>query len=141
VIVRSFVIPFIDIKKENGIYEDGLWDFNTDWKSVGEFPVYNGFLRAIRNGQKKLQKGLDIKCPVFLLCSDKKGARAKNIKSYYFNSDCVLNPKHMIKYMSALGRDIKHVVIKDGLHDLALSPKSVRENFFNEVALWLKETF
>ncbi|MCP4134352.1 MAG: alpha/beta hydrolase [bacterium] len=131
----------IEDKKERDIYEDGLWDFDTDWKSVGEFPVYNSFLRAVRIGQKKVQKGLDIKCPVFLLRSDKRGARVKNMESHYFVSDCVLNPEHMAKYIGGIGANVKQVVINDGLHDLALSPKSIRDKYFAEVTQWLKGTF
>ena len=125
-------------KKENNVYEAGFWDFNTDWKSVGDFPVYMGFIRAVRNGQKILHGGLDIKCPVLLLSSDKTGKRAKYMNSQYFNSDCVLNPKHMLKYLTGIGKNTKHVVIEDGLHDLALSPKPVREKYFKEIILWLR---
>jgi alpha-beta hydrolase superfamily lysophospholipase len=124
-------------KKEIGVYEEGLWNFNTDWKSVGGFPVYAGFLRAVRNGQKKLQRGLDIKCPVLLLCTDKQGKRTKVMEPHYFNSDCVLDPKHMLKYLSAIGASTKQIVIKDGLHDLALSSKPVRENYFKQITQWL----
>jgi len=125
-------------KKENNVYEAGFWDFNTHWKSVEKFPVYMGFLRAVRKGQKKLQSGLDIQCPVLLLCSDKTGKRTKNMAPHYFNSDCVLNPKHMLKYLSGIGENTTHVVIEDGLHDLAVSPKPVREKYFKEMILWLK---
>ena len=124
-------------KKENGVYEEGLWDFNTDWKSVGDFPVYAGFLRAVRNGQKRLQRGLDVKCPVLLLCSDTQGKRTKGMEPHYFNSDCVLDPKHMLKYLSGIGANTKHIVIQDGLHDLALSFKPVRENYFKQSTQWL----
>lgn len=132
---------YVEMKKQIGVYEEGLWDFNTEWKSVGEFPVYNGFLRAVRIGQKKLQKGLDVQCPVFLLCSDKKGNRSEEIKPYYFNSDCVLDPGHMTKHIVSVGKNIKQVIIKDGLHDLALSPKPAREKYFKEITGWLKDTF
>ena len=53
------------------------------------------------------------------------------MESHYFNSDCVLNPEHMLK-------NTKYVVIEDGLHDLALSPKPVREKYFKEVIVWLQ---
>lgn len=132
---------FIEVKKANNVYEKGVWDFNITWKSLGEFPVYRGFLRAVRNGQKNIQKGLDIKCPVFLLNSDKKGKRNKKIQPHYFNSDCVLNPEHMVKYISRVGEHIKQVTIKDGMHDLALSQKRVRERYFKEIKQWLLQEF
>jgi alpha-beta hydrolase superfamily lysophospholipase len=128
----------IEEKKDNDVYEAELWDFNTNWKSVGEFPVFMGFLRAVRIGQKKLHRGLDIKCPVLLLCSDKKGKRVVDMESHYFNSDCVLDPEHMHTYLPGIGRNTKSVVIKGGLHDLALSPKPVREKYYQEVVQWLQ---
>lgn len=131
----------IQEKKSLNIYEEELWDFNTDWKSIGYFPVYRGFLRAVRIGQKKLQKGLDIQCPVLLLCSDKKGKRVKNMEPHYFNSDCVLDPQHMIKYIPGVGKDTKYVVIDNGLHDLALSPKVIRSRYFNEITQFLSKRF
>ena len=60
------------------------------------------------------------------------------MKSHYFNSDCVLNPKHMLKYLSGIGKNTKYVVIQAGLHDLALSPKPVRQKYFKEVIQWLQ---
>lgn len=131
----------IDKKNEYGVYEESCWEFNTDWKSVGEFPVFNGFIRAIRNGHKKVQKGLDIKCPIFLLSSDKRGKVTKNVEAHYFDSDCVLNPAHMRKYIDGLGSDISQHIIKNGMHDLSLSQKNVREEFYSEVSKWLKEKF
>lgn len=129
---------FVEYKKKMGVYEEGLWDFNTVWKSTGEFPVYRGFLRAVRRGQKRLHRGLDIACPVLLLCSDKNGKRTNMMMPHYFNSDCVLNPDHMLKYIDGIGENTKHTIIKDGMHDLALSPKAARENYFEEVRRWLQ---
>jgi len=129
---------FVEYKKKMGVYEEGLWDFNTVWKCTGKFPVYRGFLRAVRRGQKRLHRGLDIACPVLLLCSDKKGKRTNMMMPHYFNSDCVLNPDHMLKYIDGIGENIKHTIIKDGMHDLALSQKAVREKYFEEVRRWLQ---
>ena len=88
---------FVEYKKKMGVYEEGLWDFNTVWKSTGEFPVYRGFQCAVRRGEKRLHRGLDIACPVLLLCSDKNGKRTNMMMPHYFNSDCVLNSDHMLK--------------------------------------------
>lgn len=129
----------IDKKKDFGCYEEGYWDFNLDWKK--NLPVYIGFLRAVRNGQKRLYKGLDINCPIYLLCSDKKGKRSKELKPYYFVSDCALNPKHMINNLINLGKNTKLSVIKDGVHDLALSGKKVRNDYFDKINSWLINTY
>jgi len=61
--------------------------------------------------------------------------------SHYFNSDCVLNPKDMLKYINRIGENVKTTIIPDGLHDLALSYKPVRERYFTEISNWLRDTF
>lgn len=128
-------------KKEAGIYEEGLWEFNIHLKGISHFPVYSGFLRAVRNGHRRVQKGLELNCPILLLHSDKKGERSKKIKSYYFTSDCVLDPADMAKQVSNLGTNVTESIIPNGIHDLSLSPKPVRDEYFARVTKWLKERF
>jgi len=130
----------VEEKKKYGVYEKGLWDFNFHWKGGEGFPVYNSFMRAVRIAHKKVQEGLQIQCPILLLCSDKKGKRVKKMAPHYFNSDCVLDPAHMKKYIGKIGKKHKTVVIENGMHDLALSHEPVRDQFFTEVTGWLKDT-
>jgi alpha-beta hydrolase superfamily lysophospholipase len=38
----------------------GEFDYNLEWKPVGGFPVTFGWINAIRRGQKRLHRGLDV---------------------------------------------------------------------------------
>ena len=49
----------------------GEWDFDLAWKPLESFPVRFGWLRAIRAGHARVQAGLDIRCPVLVLSSDR----------------------------------------------------------------------
>ena len=42
------------------------------------------------------------------------------------------------RYSDGLGRDVTKVRIPDGVHDLALSARPVRENVYRELFEWLK---
>ncbi|NTU83752.1 MAG: alpha/beta hydrolase [Chloroflexales bacterium] len=114
----------------------GEWAFNTIWKPIEGFPAYSGWLRAIVQGQRRLQAGLAVACPVLLMHS----ARSHVGKAWcdeFTRADCVLNVEHMRRYGPRLGRDVSLVGVEGGLHDLVLSPAPVREQVFAELFAWL----
>lgn len=47
----------------------GEWDFGTDWKPRRRFPMYAGWVRAIRQAQLELQAGLQIDVPALVMHS------------------------------------------------------------------------
>ena len=42
----------------------GEWTINEDWKPLRSWPVHAGWLRAVRRGQARLSRGLDVQSPV-----------------------------------------------------------------------------
>ena len=48
----------------------GEFDYNLDWKPLGGFPVTFGWINAIRRGQTRLHRGLDVGVPNLILRSD-----------------------------------------------------------------------
>ena len=48
----------------------GEFDYNLDWKPLGGFPVTFGWINAIRRGQARLHRGLDVGVPNLILRSD-----------------------------------------------------------------------
>ena len=63
-------------RKVSGLYarslhrdHEGEFDFNLDWKPVQSWPVYAGWLRAIRTGHAELHRGIEVGCPVLVLTS------------------------------------------------------------------------
>lgn len=116
----------------------GEWDFNEKWKPITNFPTYFGWLRAITKAQKELQSGLNIKCPILVMYSDK-SYKGKTWDEIIRVSDAVLDVEHIQKYADGIGKNISKIEIKDGIHDLVLSKKEVRESVYNKLKEWLRE--
>lgn len=116
----------------------GEWSFDMRWKPLKSFPVYAGWLRAVRRGQRRLQAGLAVACPVLLMHS----ARSHTGTTWsdaFTSADCVLNVEHMRRYGPGIGPNVTLVAIENGLHDLVLSAAPVRERVFSELFTWLEQ--
>jgi len=106
-------------------YTDSLlehWEFDTNLKPPGGFPVYFGWIAAINDAQHKLQRGLAIECPVLCMHSDE--------------ADVVLDWRDMARYARGLGQDVTVLAFPGGLHDLTLSRPEIREAVFSQLFLW-----
>ena len=113
----------------------GEWDFKTEWKPYTNIPLFINWLLAVREGQKQVYAGLDIKVPVLIMHSAKSyrihpGAERQN-------SDVVLNVDHMKKYGPMLGKYVTLAEFEGAIHHLILSKKDVRENVYNQMFNWL----
>ncbi len=108
----------------------GEWNFSLDWKPIEGFVLNLGWINAIHKAQKELQKGLDVKCPVLVMYSDKSVAPG-DFNESMMTADSVLNVKHIAKYAKVLGNKVREKEITDGMHDLVLSRKDVRENVYD----------
>lgn len=138
--------PYLSLKSREpvpymlSIHKDfhGEWDFSLDYRKPEGFPIYAGWLGAILKAHQDVRKGLDIQCPVLLMASDK-SIHGRKYKPEHQTGDAILDVKHIREGRQYLGKNVHEVEIKDGLHDLALSRKDVRENFLNEIATWLEK--
>ncbi|MFV9504840.1 MAG: alpha/beta hydrolase [Oscillochloridaceae bacterium umkhey_bin13] len=114
----------------------GEWAFDLRWKPLNSFPTYAGWVRAVVLGQRHLQAGLAIDCPVLLMHSAR-SHRSTVWSDAFTQADCVLNVAHMRQYGPGLGRDVTLLAIEGGLHDLVLSPAPARRQVFSELFSWL----
>jgi alpha-beta hydrolase superfamily lysophospholipase len=117
----------------------GEWDFDLKMKPLAAFPVLAGWLRAIRIGHARLQRGLNLTLPVLVLHSSRSWLHAKVWAPEAMTADTVLDVADMVKYAPRLGSDVTVVEITDGLHDLFLSAEPVRAKALAEVDTWLDE--
>jgi alpha-beta hydrolase superfamily lysophospholipase len=115
----------------------GEWDFDLAMKPLAAFPVLAGWLRAIRIGHARLQRGLNVTIPVLVLHSSRSWLHAKAWGQEAMTADTVLDVADMIKYAPKLGSDVTVVEIVDGVHDLFLSAEPVRAKALAEVDSWL----
>ncbi len=116
----------------------GEWSYDLKWKPNSPPKVNYGWIRAIRMGQLKLQAGVDIKQPVLVMHSDKSIFSRKWNPSLQ-TGDSVLDVEDMKKYAPCIHGDVELAEIKNGMHDLILSEKSVRENAYAVIFEWLKK--
>lgn len=115
----------------------GEWDFNLDYKPILGFKINLGWVSAIHYGHKEIQAGLNISCPVLVMYSSKSVTPGKYHSSMH-TSDSVLNVEDISRLADVIGKNVKKVEIKDGLHDLVLSRKGVRDNVFIVMGDFLK---
>jgi alpha-beta hydrolase superfamily lysophospholipase len=116
----------------------GEWDYNLDWKPLHGYPIYAGWVRAIGEAHRRLQRGLRIDVPVLVAASARsywgKFAEAAH------HADAVLNVDHIARYTPGLGKDVTLVRIDGGKHDLTLSPAKARADLFAKLDNWLRTT-
>jgi alpha-beta hydrolase superfamily lysophospholipase len=125
----------------SSIHEDneGEWPFDKTLKPLEGFPVYFKWSRAIMVAQDKLKVNSHIKIPILLMHSHDSYLPSKH-EPRVMKSDIVLNVSHMKAFGPRLGDNVTMMEIQDGMHDLFLSPKPVREKALNEMINWLKES-
>lgn len=116
----------------------GEWDFDQRWKPVNGIPMRAGTARAILLAQRRLRRGLGIRCPILILHSARSAWPIPGSPEIT-RADIVLDVAHMRRDGPMLGDDVTMIAIEGGLHDLALSPKPVREQYFAELMGWLAE--
>lgn len=117
----------------------GEWDFNLDWKPSNAFPIRSGWLRTIRMGHSRVQRGLAVKVPVLVLHAERSLLHREQWEPAAMSADTVLDVEQIARWAPKIGPHVTTVAIKDGLHDLALSAKPARERFFTAVDEWLDE--
>lgn len=115
----------------------GEWTYNTEWKKLKGRGERFGWIRAIDEGHKIVHNEMNLHCPILLMRSDK-SVQGTEWTPDFMCADAVLSVDDISHYGTRIGDDVTEVVIKDGLHDLALSRKDVRENFYNQLFEWLR---
>ncbi|WP_116075489.1 alpha/beta hydrolase [Asanoa ferruginea] len=114
----------------------GEWDYNLAWKPIEAFPIFAGWVGAIRTAHRQLWAGLDIPAPVLVACSTRTFRGAKWNESINV-ADAVLDVEHIVRYAPRLGQHVTLVRIDGGIHDLTLSGPQPRERLFTEVGRWI----
>ncbi|GAA2122828.1 alpha/beta hydrolase [Actinomadura napierensis] len=114
---------------------EGEWDFDLAWKPMEGFPVRAAWLDAVRRGQLRAHKGLDIDVPVLVMASSRSVRPSRKVLDVT-GADAVLDVAHMAKWAPRLGRHVTLVRIDGGLHDLTLSAEPARREVFAELTRW-----
>lgn len=113
----------------------GEWDFDLAWKPASSWPVYAGWIRAVRIGQARIERGLEIDAPVLLVSSSRSGH--PNSATDLRSTDVVLDVERMRRRASRLSLHVTIVQVPGALHDVTLSPEPARSRVYAEVQRFL----
>jgi alpha-beta hydrolase superfamily lysophospholipase len=113
----------------------GEWDFDLAWKPQTSWPVYAGWIRAVREGQARIARGLEIAAPVLLVSSARTGDPASARDA--LTSDVVLDVERMRRRAAQLSRHVTIAQVPGALHDVTLSPEPARSQVYDELQRFL----
>ncbi|OBH39634.1 alpha/beta hydrolase [Mycobacterium intracellulare] len=116
----------------------GQFDYNLQWKPVGGFPITYGWLHAIRRGQARLHRGLDVGVPNLILRSDHSVRETADPDSMRCG-DAVLDVTQIARWAGCVGNRSTIVPVVDAKHDVFLSLEGPREAAYRELDRWLDE--
>ncbi|MDG4664974.1 alpha/beta hydrolase [Mycobacterium sp. 236(2023)] len=114
----------------------GDFDYNLNWKPIGGFPVTFGWIHAIRRGQAKLHRGLDVGVPNLVLRSDH-SVREVADPELIQRGDAVLEVSQIARWAGCIGNRTTVVPIPDAKHDVFLSLPGPRAEAYAELDRWL----
>ncbi len=118
----------------------GEWNYSLTWKPH-EIPKVNlGFISAIYNAQKKIQNNLVIDVPLLVMYSNK-SIYENHWSEKFKEGDAVLNVNHIRHYTSKIKGNVTSFEIENGMHDLILSKKPVREKVYKKMFEWININF
>ena len=113
----------------------GEWDFDLAWKPEASWPVYAGWIRAVRTGQARIERGLEVDAPVLLISSARSGHPTDD--DDLRSTDVVLDVERMRRRAARLSRHVTIAQVPGALHDVTLSPEPVRTRVFDELQRFL----
>lgn len=115
----------------------GEWDFDLVWKPLESYPVRFGWLRAIRQGHRRIQAGLAVAAPVLVLSSDRSTRPASMDDEDVFSSDIVLDVQQIRRWATAIGQHVTYAAVPGAVHDVVLSREPARAAAYGEIDRWL----
>ncbi|CAN1549686.1 PldB Lysophospholipase [Mycobacteriaceae bacterium] len=116
----------------------GEFDYNLTWKPIGGFPITVGWIHAIRRGQARLHRGLDVGVPNLVLRSDHSVAETAETQLLQ-QGDAVLDVAHIARWAGCLGNRTTSVPVVDAKHDVFLSLSEPRAAAYAELDRWLAQ--
>lgn len=116
---------------------NGEWDFNLAWKPLESWPVYTGWISAIRTGHAQIAAGIDVRAPVLVLSSTRSGNPTSALDPVVHSTDIVLDVEQIRRRAPLLGRHVTVVQVEGAIHDVTLSRPEVRKVVFSEIGTFL----
>ncbi len=115
----------------------GEWSINLDWKPLRSWPVYAGWIRAVRQGQARVARGLDVQAPLLMISSARSARPTSDDDPVLRSTDVVLDVERMRRKTPRLARHVTIAQVEGAMHDVTLSPEPARSRVFDELGRWL----
>ncbi len=115
----------------------GDWDFDLAWKPELSWPVYAGWIRAVRTGQTRIARGLDVDGPVLMMSSARSSSPKSDDDPDLLSTDVVLDVERMRRRAGQLSRHVTIVQVPGALHDVTLSPEPALSHVYDELGRFL----
>ena len=118
----------------------GEWNYSLAWKPLIIPTVNLSFIRAIHKAQKSIKNNFVIDVPILVMHSDK--SVFEHLWSDNFkHGDAVLNVNHISKFAHNIKGNVAVCEVRNAMHDLFLSEKSVREDAYEKMFEWIGSNF
>lgn len=114
----------------------GEWDYDLDWKPLESWPIYFGWLRAVRRGHQRVHRGLDLPGPLLVLTSAGSARPGHPDEDEAERLDVVLDVAQIRHWAPSLGEHVTIVAIPGARHDVVLSAPAAREHAYAELGRW-----
>ncbi|MBJ2174106.1 alpha/beta hydrolase [Aureibaculum sp. A20] len=118
----------------------GEWNYSLTWKPLIIPTVNLSFIRAIHKAQKNIKNNFVIDVPILVMHSDK-SVFEHNWSDNFKHGDAVLNVNHISKIANTFKGNVTVCEIKNAMHDLFLSEKTVRESAYEKMFAWVGDNF
>jgi alpha-beta hydrolase superfamily lysophospholipase len=115
---------------------EGEWDYDLAWKPLDSWPIYAGWLRAVRRGHARVHAGLDVGCPVLVLTSGAT-ARPTEMTEDVHTHDIVLEVRQMRRWATSLASHVTVISIPGARHDVILSRPEPRALAYDQLGRWM----
>ena len=116
----------------------GEFDYNLQWKPLGGFPITFGWLHAVRRGQTRLHRGLDVGVPNLILRSDH-SVRETADPAGLQCGDAVLDVTLIARWAGCIGNRSTIIPVTDAKHDVFLSLPQPRRIAYRQLDRWLDD--
>lgn len=135
---RTLLPRTVDSYYARSLHQDhrGEWTFNLAWKPLTSWPIYLGWLAAVRRGHAQVHAGIEVGCPVLVLSSDATSFPRTMTEDVY-RHDIVLDVDQIRRWSSSLGHQVSYVAVPGAMHDVVLSRAEPRARAYEEIGRWL----
>ncbi|MDP5226004.1 MULTISPECIES: alpha/beta hydrolase [Arthrobacter] len=116
---------------------EGEWDLDAKYRPPLAFPVRAGWLSAVLSGQGRVARGLELPMPILVILSSA-SSNGPLWREDMRRSDAVLDVNTMALRALELGRSVTLERVDGALHDVFLSPATVRQEAYDRLSRWLR---